>query len=345
MRLAFSPDSLTERVGLKLNKVPVPVGRAFFGMPTARGVGVAQRLGVFRELAEGGATPTHLAARLGVREPSLRLLLDLLTGERLLKRSGDEYALSRDGRRWLDPASPTYVGTFVEHSLEFWDWWGELEHAVRHGGTALQDHTVGPDDPSWPVYIRGQYELARLSADEVAKAIRLPHGAKILDVAGGHGWFAAALAKRHQGQATVFDLPGSVRVGQAIMQETRTTAVRFVEGDMLTDDLGTGYDCALAFSILHHLQPEQRTALLQRIRGALKPGATLAILDMFRPGADEPRVASGATFALFFHLTSGADTLSQEELHAHLDAAGFTPPKRREVRAIPDYRLYTSQAR
>src|SRR5690242_64686 len=137
MRLAFSPDSLTEGVGLKLNKVPVPVGRAFFGMPTARGVGVAQRLGVFRALSRKPMTAAELAHELEVRERTLVMLLDLLTGEQLLKRAGERYELARDGRRWLDPDSPTYVGTFVEHSLEFWDWWGELETIMRDGGRSL----------------------------------------------------------------------------------------------------------------------------------------------------------------------------------------------------------------
>jgi ubiquinone/menaquinone biosynthesis C-methylase UbiE len=346
MRIALSSDTLLERVGLKLNKVPVPVGRAFFGMPAARGAGVAQRLGVFRALSGGAKTAAQLAGELELREASLTMLLDLLTGDGLLERKDGRYALAKDGRRWLDPSSPTYVGTFLEHSLDFWDWWGELERAVRDGGVSLQDHTVPADDPSWPVYIRGQYELARLSADDVAKAIKLSNPRSLLDVAGGHGWFAAALCRRYPGlQATVVDLPGSVNVGREIMRETGTTSVTFREGDMLTGDLGGPHDVALAFSILHHLQPEDRTRLLRRIRAALEPGATIAILDMFRPDGEEPRVASAATFALFFHLTSGADVLSERELAAHLQTAGFSAPKRTDVRSIPDYRLYTAIAR
>ncbi len=177
----------------------------------------------------------------------------------------------------------------------------------------------------------------------MARAIKLPNDpTSLLDVAGGHGWFAAAICKRHPGlKATVIDLPGSVQVGREIVRETGTTSVTFSEGDMLRDDLGGPHDGALAFSILHHLKPDDRTALLQRIRAALKPGGTLAILDMFRPGANEPRVASAA----IFHLTSGSDVLSEPELEAHLAQAGFGAPKRTDVRSIPDYRLYTAVAR
>ncbi len=113
---------------------------------------------------------------------------------------------------------------------------------------------------------------------------------------------------------------------------------------MFTSDLGGPHDVALVFSILHHVRPDDRGALLRRIRGALAPGATLAVLDMFRPSAGERRIASAAVFELFFHVTSGADVLSEQELRAHLAAAGFSEPKRCDVRSIPDYRLYSASA-
>lgn len=347
MRLGFKADSIGERAGLALRKVPTPVGQAFFGMPTARAVGVAQRLGVFAALARGAADAEGLARRLAVREEPLRMLLDLIAGSGLLGYDAGRYSLSPEGRRWLDPSSPTYVGTFVEHSLEYWDWWGQLEDVVRDGTSdgLMREHRAGSDDPIWELYIRGQYELARLSAADVAKAIPVASSARsVLDVAGGHGWFSAALCKRHGNlQATVLDLPGSARVGREIMREAGMCgAVTHVEGDMLSDELGGPHDVALAFSILHHLTPEQRDLLLSRLHAALAPGATLAILDMFRPDPGERRVASGAIFQLFFHLTSGSGVLSDAELREHLRNAGFSEPRRRGVRSIPDYRLYTA---
>jgi ubiquinone/menaquinone biosynthesis C-methylase UbiE len=347
MRLGFRPDSFTERMGLALHKVPVPVGMAFFGMPMARGVGVAQRLGVFARLSSGERTAADLACDLGVHERPLAMLLDLLTAEQLLELRQDRYALSPDGRRWLDPASPTYVGTFIEHTVEYWDWWGELESVIREGPRPMQDHGVPAEDATWPVYIRGQYELARLSAGDVARAIPLHEGARsLLDIAGGHGWFAAELCRRHPGlRATVLDLSGSVRVGREVLAEAgMEDRVEHREGDMFTSDLGGPHDGVLLFSILHHLAPDQRSSLLARVRAALKPGGTLAVLDMFRPESGQTRISSAAVFQLFFHLTSGADVLSDQELRQLLDRAGFTAPERKQVRSIPDYRLYTASA-
>lgn len=347
MRVNLAPDSINERLGLMLGKVPLPVGQTFFGMPAARAVGVAQETGVFRSLAAGPRDAASLAERLGLHARALEMLLDVLAGQGLLDRRGGSYSLSSEGRRWVDPESPTYIGTFLEHSLDYWDWWGDLSDVLRSGPRPMQDHGLDAGDPSWAVYIRGQYELARLSAGDVARAIPVRSGTRsVLDVAGGHGYFAAALCRRHPGlRATVLDLPGSVAVGRSIITEAGAgDVVSFVEGDMLTSPLGGPHDVVLAFSILHHLGGADRALLLLRLRDALAgSGGTLAILDMFRPSDDEPRRASGAIFSLFFHLTSGADVLSEAELQDHLREAGFGVAKRHDVRSIPDYRLYTAQ--
>ena len=346
VRSSFAPDSLTERIGLLLGQVPLPVGRAFLGMPVARSVGVAQRLGVFAELARADAGADELAARLDMPAERLAMLLDLLTGERVLRRRGGRYSLAREGRRWLDPASPRYVGTYIEHTLDYWQWWGDLGRVVR-GGDSFEIHDAGPDDPSWPIYIRGQYELARLSSKEVARGLKLPgEPTSALDVAGGHGWYAAALCQRHPSlRATVIDLPGSVAVGREIMRETgMEDRVTHVEGDMFEADLGGPHDVALCFSILHHLTDEQTVALLRRVRAALRPGGTVAILDMFQPDADQARRSSAAIFRLFFTLTSGADVPSEPGLARQLAATGFDAPRRVDVRSIPDLRLYRAEA-
>src|SRR5919201_6193762 len=219
MRVGPKYDSLLERVGALLNLVPLPAGYSMFAMPIARATQVAQRLGVLRELARGPATAAELSERLGLREQGTKLVLDTLcvTGQVRL-RSGERYALTRRGRKWLDPDSPHYIGGFIEDSWHFWDWWRDLDDPVREG-RAVEMHDRPDDDPHWRSYIQGQYEVARLSSDAVARAVRLPgEPQSLLDVAGGHGEFSMALCRRHDGlSATVVDLPGSARVGREIV--------------------------------------------------------------------------------------------------------------------------------
>src|SRR5204863_9794165 len=101
MRLAPRPENATERLALLLNLAPVPVGRALFGMASARALLVAARIGVFAILARGAADPEAVAAATGITPAGARLLLEVLVVDGALARDGDRYALGQDARAWL----------------------------------------------------------------------------------------------------------------------------------------------------------------------------------------------------------------------------------------------------
>jgi cyclopropane fatty-acyl-phospholipid synthase-like methyltransferase len=346
MRMKAAPDDLLERIALAANMVPLPAGYAFLGMTSGRVVGVAQRLGVFGKLLAGPATAGRVAEELELQVPATRLLCENLAALGMLDQDGHSFSVSKRARKWLDPQSDTYIGTFLEHTTTYWEWYGDLERIVREGGSFEIHREPAEDAEYWRVYITGQYELARLSAEEVAKAIKLPAQPRaLIDIAGGHGWFSAALCKRHETlKATVLDLPGSARVGREIIAKAGLSArVEHRDGDMFEAELGGPYDGALVFDIIHHLSGEQIVTLLGRVREAMKPGGSVAVLDMFRSDAKQQR-ATAATLGLFFHLTSGADLHSPDELAAYFAEAGFDAPKRTHVRRIPDQALYQAKA-
>jgi 2-polyprenyl-3-methyl-5-hydroxy-6-metoxy-1,4-benzoquinol methylase len=287
-----------------------------------------------------------VAEELELQVPGTRLLCENLAGLRILDQDGHTFSLPKRSRKWLDPASESYVGSWIEHTTTYWEWYGDLERIVRDGGSFEIHRESAEDEAYWRLYITGQFELARLSAGEVAKAIKLgEQPTALLDVAGAHGWFSAELCKRHETlHATVLDLPGSARVGREIIAKAgMSDRVEHRDGDMFESELGGPYDGALLFDIIHHLSAEQIVLVLSRIRAAMKPGATVAVLDMFRSDAKRQR-ASAAALGLFFHLTSGADLYSPDELARFFADAGFSAPKRTKIRRIPDQELFQAQA-
>lgn len=328
-----------------LNLVPVPIGLSLYGMPVARSMQVAQRLGIFRELANGPATGQELAQKLDLKEQGTKLLLDSLCVNGTLKlASGDRYELTKQSRKWLDPASDTYLGGFLADHYHYWEWWDQLEDLVRDG-RSVEMHDRPADDPYWSSYITAQYQLARLSSDDVAKAVDLDADAtSLLDVAGGHGEFSMGLCRRHSDlHARVVDLPGSARIGREIVAEAgMTDRVQFVEGDMFEADLGGPHDGALCFNIIHHLEPQPMRALFERVASALRPGAPLCVLDVFdRPAGTRPDTSS--MLGLFFHLTSGADTYTADEVSDWLAVSGFEPPQRKSLRQLPGLALLRAE--
>lgn len=346
MRLGVRYDNVKERVGALLNMVPEPVGYSMFGMPIARVTQVAQRLGVFRELAAGPAGAEDLAGRLGLRAEGTKLLLDSLCAAGQLRVRSGRYEMPRRVAKWMDPSSETYVGDFVADNFHYWDWWAGLEDLVRDG-IAVEMHDRPADDPYWRSYITGQYQLARLSSDAVAKAVDLPASpTSLLDVAGAHGEFSMALCRRHDGlHSTVVDLPGSARIGREIVAEAGMgDRVAHVEGDMFDADYEGPHDGALTFNIVHHLSPPRATALFERIAGALRPGAPLCVLDLYVP-PEGKRPDSGSFLGLFFHLTSGADLYRAEQVSGWMREAGFGEARVKRLAQLPGLALLRAERR
>lgn len=346
MRIAAVPDGIVERIGLRLGKLPTPIGEAMYSMPVARCLQVAQRTGILGALAEGPREPGELAEHLGLQQAGTERVLDVIATLGHVKQLPDgRYEMTASGRPWLDPRSDTYLGDFLADTAHYWDWYAGLEDLVRDG-RHVELHAKGPDDPYWRSYIRGQYQMARLSSAEVAKAIPLARGAhSVLDVAGAHGEYSMALCRRHEGlRATIVDLPGSAKVGEGIVAEAgMSDRVRYLVGDMFEVDYEGPYDGALAFNIIHHLTPEQMRALFARIRAALRPGAPLAVLDLYdRPQGQRANLAS--ILGLFFLLTSGADTYTADEVSRWLGESGFGSVESKSFRTLPDLRLLIAKA-
>jgi hypothetical protein len=337
---------VVERVGVLANRVPLPVGEALFGMPVARALQVAQTSGILPALAEDPREARELAEHLGLQPTATRLILDAVAslGHVELRADG-RYALTGRARRWLDPHSDRYIGDFIADTSHYWEWYQGLEDLL-HEGRHVELHDRPPDDPYWRSYIRGQYEIARLSSAEVAKAVPLARGAhSIIDVAGAHGEYSMALCRRHGGlRAVVVDLPGSARIGREIVAEAgMQQRVSHLEGDMFEVDFDTHYDGALCFNIVHHLRPEQVTRLFRRIRTALRPGAPLCVLDLYtRPAGRQPDTS--ALLGLFFHLTSGAETYSREQVAAWLSESGFDRTDRHSFRSLPGLTMLVAKA-
>jgi SAM-dependent methyltransferase len=364
MRLSLHGGNVAEWLALRAGVVPEAAGQAWGGMALSGILVTAVRTGLIERLAREPATAAELAAGLDLDPVPAGLLLECLRSSGHVVRHSDHrggpqdgrYRLSRRSRRWLDPQSPHSIAQFVAATGDYWDWWSRMDETVREG-RPVGHHGAPPGDPYWRRYITGQFELARLSADEVAGKLKpggkrgLPAGSRsLLDIGGGHGWYSARLCHRNPGlTATVLDLPGSAAIGREIIAGAgMADRVRFRDGDATRDDLGDGYDAVLCSNLVHHLTVEQITRLFARIHAALRPGGVLAVLDGFtdsRNGAAgfRSQPAQADILSLFVYLSSGSQIHTQAELREWLRDAGFAPPRRAGILRIPGQALYVAR--
>jgi SAM-dependent methyltransferase len=340
MRLALRGANPVEWLALRAGLVPTAAAHAWGGMALSGVVVAAVRTGIIARLAAGHATAAEVAADLGLDPLPTRLLLDCLRSTGHVGQRSGRYRLSREARRWLDPASPLSVAGYVAGATDYWPWWAGLDETVRTGKSS-GSHDAPPDDAYWRRYMTGQRELARLSAAEVARKLPLPASPRaLLDIGGGHGTYSARLAERYPTlTATVLDLPGSAAVGRELVAAAGLAdRVLFRDGDATTADLAAGadegYDAVLCFNLVHHLAPADAAALFRRAGDVLKPGGTVAVLDVF---AEPGRRASAHAdmLALFVYLSSGARVHTPRELAGWLRDAGFGPARKIRLLRMP----------
>ena len=341
MRLSLHGANPAEWLALRAGVVPAAAGEAWGGMALSGILIAAVRTGMTDRLAQQPSTAADLAADLGLDPVPTRLLLDCLRSAGHVTARAGRYQLSRSSRRWLDPESRLSVTRFVAGTSDYWGWWSGLDEVTRSGQPAGH-HDAPPGDPYWRRYISGQLDLARLSANEVARKLRLPGDPRsLLDIGGGHGWYSAQLCRRYPRlTATVLDLPGGAAIGREIIARAgMADRVRHRDGDATTDDLGSGYEGVLCFNLVHHLASDQIVSLFSKIHDALAPGGLLAVMDVFA----EPsrRKSAAANFlGLFVYLSSGSQVHTPAQLYSWLRRAGFGAPRRIRILRIPGQAMY-----
>jgi SAM-dependent methyltransferase len=324
MQYGAIPTSLAERLALLVGAVPVPILDTMFGMLKARIIMAGVRLGVFEALAADARTAGTLAQALALDESCLELLLRSLVYCGYLELTGRQYSLSSLGRATMVQDAPKRLTGFVQWNYTQWEFAEHLETLVRTG-KGLEFHTTLTDPQQRDFYQQAMLEGARLDAPVVAKRVPVKRGAtKLLDLAGSHGLMGAAICRKHPPmRATVIDLPAALEHARPLAErEGIADIVDHRVGDLLRDELGSGWDVVLLSNILHHFSADDIRRILKRAYEALTANGTVAIWDLERP-APGKHPNEGDGIALFFRLTSTAGIYSGDEYAGWLRDAGF----------------------
>lgn len=127
-------------------------------------------------------------------------------------------------------------------------------------------------------------------AEWIAGHVRLTRTTDVLDLAGGAGHLARALAAQGR-RFTVLDLtPEQLDVGRRAASRDRVTNVEFVEGDAAaTPFADASFDLVLSRFALHHV-PDPAAVVREAAR-VCRDGGHLALIDMVAPD-DEATAAT-----------------------------------------------------
>jgi ubiquinone/menaquinone biosynthesis C-methylase UbiE len=308
-----------------------------FGFAPPLMLEAALRWQVFDVLAAGPKTAEEVASATGVSARGARALLDGLVGLEFLTRDGDRFALAPGAETLLVSSSPEFAGGIFRHaSRQMIPHWLHLTDSVGSGKPAISVNQEGQGGEFFREFVEDLFGMGYPAAKALADALKVAEAkgpVNVLDIAAGSGVWSVALAERSpQVRVTVVDWPAVVPVCQKVTARRGVAdRYRYVPGDLLAVDYGTGYNVATLGHILHSEGERRSRALLKKVFAALAPGGTVVIAEMV-PNEDRTGPPQALMFALnmLVHTDEG-DVFTFGQMSAWLKEAGFANPRKLEV--------------
>lgn len=322
------PNTLERLAFLRLNRGPGPF-LDLLSTGSFHAVTAAYELGVFETLERGPRSVADVAAAVEADPAVLGSLCELLVAAGYLRERSGTYRNTRLTHRWLTEAEGTDMGPW----LVAWDrvvlpyWTEEFETALHEGRPSVDIYTWAAETGRADTLHAGFRAAARLARDAALRVVGVPDGdARLLDVGGGHGLYAAAFAVENPAlEATVLDSEAARGTfTDTVAREGVADRVAFRTADYLVDDLGTDHDLALVFNVLHAHDPETNRELLGRVRESLAPGGRVAVMEEFTGEGPTPIARTATRFVdLTYRVTLGARTYPSADVEGWLRDAGF----------------------
>lgn len=287
-------------------------------------------LDLFSMLATAPLSPESIAARASLPLYSVDRLLSAAIALQLLeKRSAGRVGLGSLG---APLANNEGLRALVAHHALLYDDLRrpvDLLRASRDSDTALGRYYPYATPESAPVNTEVAPYSALMSATagplitEVLDAYSFAPHRSVLDVGGGEGRFARAVAERWpQLDVAVFDLPAVAELAQQA-NRAAGSSVRAMGGDFRMDALPSGFDLITVVRILLDHDDATVLLLLKRAKAALAPGGRLLIAEPMS-GVRGARNVGDAYFALYLFAMGSGRARSQAELEALCLRAGFS---------------------
>lgn len=287
----------------------------------------AVELDLFTLLDEGVNTAAEIAQAAKANERGVRMLLNALTGLKVIDKSGERYTLTDAARTFLSKKSPAYMGDWVLHMEQLNEPWDHLTEIVRTGKPARNVTSEKHGAEFFSKFVGSLYVMGKPGADAAARSIvENRRGLKVLDIGAGSGVWGIAFAQCDpEARVTVADFPQVIEVTKRFVADNGlTNRFDYLPGDFRESDFGEAkFDVATLGHIVHSEGERQSKQLFRKIRRALKPGGRLVIGEFL---ADDERKED--VFALLFAInmlvnTEEGDTFSASEIQQWLREAGF----------------------
>lgn len=297
---------------------------------------VATHLGVADLLSDGPQTAEDLGRATGTHGPSLSRLLRALAAYGVF----DEVAPGRFAVTSLsaclrkdDPHS-VRDQVLMWGSPHFWQTTADLMYCVQTGesaishlfGTASSFEYYRTHPEVGAVMHAGWAAAGRIRAEAVLRAYDFSADGILVDVGGNRGQLLAPILRASPSlRGVLCDLPHVVEEAASFLEASGVAdRCTRVGGDMFTE-VPAGGDTYLLSLVIHDWDDAEALTILRNCRRAMRPEATLLIVERVVPTPLDQSVAAqqAVTMDLLMLAQTGGRERTEAEYAALLAAAGF----------------------
>jgi len=206
--------------------------------------------------------------------------------------------------RLIDTVKTGLTAADVHYGAPFFDWISQYPDQVSQFTGAMANLTTG------------------IKAGAVA-AYDFDGAGEIVDIGGADGALLAQILTGTPSTTGVsFDLPHVIAEARgAIKGHGLGDRLRAESGDFF-DAVPTGADTYLLSLVLHDWDDERAGAILENIRNAARPGATILALEPVMPAGDEPHMSKMLDLTMLA-MTGGLER-TEDEHRQLFERAGLT---------------------
>lgn len=268
------------------------------GSILSQAVYAAANLGVADHLRAGPKSATELA-RLTQSEPDAlyRLLRTLASVEIFEEDDERRFSLTPMASCLCEdqPGSLRNMVMMMGSSFRLRAW-EQITHSIKTGKSAFEAvFGKGPfeyfreHEEAAGVFHRAMVSYTSSLAPAVAAAYPFGDYAKVVDVAGGHGYLLASILRANPRlQGILFDLPEVVRGAGPLLAEAGVADRCEVVGGNFFESVVRGGDVYIMKQIIHDWDDEKALAVLLSVRRAMTPGTKLLLVETVIPSGREP---------------------------------------------------------